>query len=108
MAVTAPLELDRHGICPECGSNWDDGDILERLKKLREDGVIYYGSKTDAELIEIAGHYGWTPDNPKRFSRIIGVELGYDHPDHYDGVSFWRCPDCGHDWPRFAKGESRP
>lgn len=29
------------------------------------------------------------------FSRLIGIELSYDHPDHYDGVSFWKCPDCG-------------
>ena len=29
------------------------------------------------------------------FSRTIGIELPYDHPDYYDGVSFYRCPDCG-------------
>jgi hypothetical protein len=29
------------------------------------------------------------------FSRLIGVEYTLDHPHHYDGVSEWRCPDCG-------------
>lgn len=25
---------------------------------------------------------------------VIGVEYDYDHPEHYDGVSEWRCPRC--------------
>ena len=32
---------------------------------------------------------------PYRWSRIIGVERLED-----DWVSSWRCPDCGHEWPR--------
>ena len=27
-------------------------------------------------------------------SRVIGVQYSYDSPNHYDGVSEWRCPDC--------------
>lgn len=92
--------IDSYGKCPACGSSWDNGDIFERLSDLRESGDEFYKNKTDAELQEIAGHYGWTPDNPKRFSRVIGVELPYSHPQHYDGVSFWRCPDCQTQWPR--------
>jgi hypothetical protein len=40
---------------------------------------------------------GLIPDDPKqrRYSRVIGVEYAYDDPGHYDGVSEWRCPDCG-------------
>lgn len=30
------------------------------------------------------------------YYRTIGVEYGYDHPARYDGVSEWRCPDCGY------------
>jgi hypothetical protein len=33
------------------------------------------------------------------------VELPYDHPDHYDGVSYWECPDCNHQFPQFKKGK---
>jgi rubredoxin len=94
--------------CPACGSSWDAGDILERFVALRAEGDSYYKNKTDAELQEIASQYGWTPENPKRFSRLIGVELPYSHPNHYDGVSFWRCPDCKVQWSRFGnvqKGE---
>ena len=25
----------------------------------------------------------------------IGVEYSWDHPEHYDGVSEWRCGECG-------------
>ena len=28
-------------------------------------------------------------------SRIIGVEYPGGTKDHYDGVSEWRCPNCG-------------
>ena len=34
------------------------------------------------------------------FSRKIGVE----HPDLYDGVLYWRCPDCGGAWQRYTAG----
>lgn len=30
----------------------------------------------------------------KTYSRAIGVQYSYDSPEHYDGVSEWRCPDC--------------
>lgn len=29
------------------------------------------------------------------YSRLIGVEYAYGHKDRYDGVSEWRCPNCG-------------
>jgi len=36
------------------------------------------------------------------FSRVIGVEYGYNHPGHWDGVSEWMCPDCGARVNRFT------
>lgn len=38
----------------------------------------------------------------KTYSRGIGVEI----QGVYDGVLFWRCPDCGHDWHRWPEGDS--
>jgi hypothetical protein len=32
---------------------------------------------------------------------LIGVELSYDDPEHYDGVSYWQCPECYVAWNRF-------
>lgn len=26
---------------------------------------------------------------------IVGVEYAYGHPDRVDGISEWRCTDCG-------------
>lgn len=27
---------------------------------------------------------------------VIGVEYSYDYPEYYDGISEWRCEDCGY------------
>jgi hypothetical protein len=94
-------QLDHAGVCPKCHVSWDGGDIFERMRALQIMGEPYYGSKTAEELRDCARDYGWTPENKKRFSKLIGVELPHDHPDHYDGVSFWRCPACEHQWPVF-------
>lgn len=86
--------LNHHGACPECGANWDAGAIFDTLR-LQD----WCKDKTDAELhAYIEAHYG----PPYRFSRLVGVEYAYDHPQHYDGVSEWMCPDCKHRWPRFG------
>jgi hypothetical protein len=34
------------------------------------------------------------------FQRRIGVEVS----GVYDGVLFWKCPDCGHAWHRWPEG----
>lgn len=31
----------------------------------------------------------------KYFLRTRGIE----HPELYDGILEWECPDCGHRWP---------
>lgn len=43
----------------------------------------------------------------------IGVEYSHDHPEHFDGVSEWRCPRCGRREGRFTgrlltEGASEP
>lgn len=45
---------------------------------------------------------GYYAPNVTHYSRFIGVEYGYGHPQHYDGVSEWRCPTCGCRWGRFS------
>lgn len=30
------------------------------------------------------------------FGRAIGVEYDHEHPQRYDGISEWSCPDCGY------------
>ena len=37
------------------------------------------------------------------YSRVVGVEI----PRTYDGILFWRCPDCGGCWHRFPLGDFR-
>lgn len=96
-----PTQLDAYGCCPQCSADWDNGDIVERFKQLRANNDPYWGAKTDEEIVKSAGHYGWTPETPRHFTRLVGVELPLTHPQHYDGVSFWQCPDCQATWNRF-------
>ena len=93
------MKLDHTGLCPECGSNWDAGDIFDTLRPQN-----WCKDKSDDELRKFV-KTSYAP--PYKFSRLIGVQLPYDHPEHYDGVSYWQCPDCKHQWPRFKKGVKR-
>ena len=87
---------DNHlGLCPACGANWDGGSIFDTLRQ-----QDWCRDKSDVELqtyIEEA----YSP--PYRWSRLIGIELPYDHPQHYDGISYWQCPDCKKQWARFKR-----
>jgi len=94
---TLPIDCE---ICPACGADWRGDDIFAALKQVQTAGGGYAG-KSDAELKAIAGCYGWTEENKKTFSRLIGIEYAYGHPKRYDGVSKWRCPDCFAEWDRF-------
>jgi rubredoxin len=79
-------DLNHYGLCPNCGANWDNGDIFEALR-----AQAWTEKMSDDELRQlVADSYG----PPRRFSRLIGVEI----PDVYDGVSFWACPDCHAKW----------
>ena len=89
-------KLDRFGKCPECNADWCDGDIFDTFRS-----QDWCKNRSDEELRTfVKTHYA----PPYKFSRLVGVQLPYDHPEHYDGVSYWRCPDCEHQWPRFKKG----
>lgn len=32
----------------------------------------------------------------------MGIEYPYGHPERYDGVSEWRCMECGARWDRWT------
>jgi hypothetical protein len=88
-------KLDHFGRCPSCNASWDAGNIFDVLRPQE-----WCKDKSDEELdayIKMA----YAP--PYKFSRIVGVQLPYTHPDHYDGVSYWQCPYCRHQWERFNK-----
>lgn len=98
--MTATAKLDHHGHCPECNADWSAGDIFDVLRP-----QDWCKDKSDDEL---RAHIQECYSPPYKFSRIIGIELPYDHPGHYDGVSYWQCPDCKHNFPRFEGGAGRP
>lgn len=88
--------------CPKCGSSWDGGSILETFIKQRDEGVEVWRGMSD-EDIEKEMKKCYRP--PYRWGREIGIELSYDHPKHYDGISFWQCPDCKTMFDRFTRKE---
>ena len=85
--------------CPECGADWRASQIP----------VAYV----------LSDHYGHEPPckrefkypvpdtepctcGPRYYSNLIGIELPYDDPKYYDGVSYWMCPACNARWDRFT------
>jgi predicted RNA-binding Zn-ribbon protein involved in translation (DUF1610 family) len=135
----------QHETCPNCGSNWDGGSIIEEFIRQRDEGNQFWKDKTDDDIRKYVE--GWTDDEilafvdqnmsfdseeemqkflmqdrkdiswhlysnfnvevqgsyspPYRFSRVIGVEI----QGMYDGVSYWKCPDCGKTWNRWTGKE---
>ena len=70
-------------LCRHCGTDLDDGDILERLRM---------GEHDPQKLEEWAHCFGWTPSNRKRFTRVVTVQP-------LRGAQYEECPDCGGRWP---------
>ena len=65
--------------CPHCDHFLDRGDIYEVLKEI-------YG---EDKAKEWAPHYGWSIENPQRFSNILSVyDLEKDRTTHH------MCPEC--------------
>lgn len=69
-------------LCPDCGQSWDDGDIAERLYE-----TGYYRKPHQAE--EAALNYGWTPENPTRFSKRLSI-----YSRSTDKTEANQCPFC--------------
>lgn len=92
----------KEDFCPKCNSNWDGGSIVDAFIEQRDSGSEYWKGKSNEDIEEcVKSSYG----PPYRWSRVIGIELAYDHPQHYDGISYWQCPDCSTTWNRFTKEE---
>ncbi len=84
----------------KCQMKSADNDFINELLYDHYNNEVK--NMSDEDLIKSAANYGWSPDNKVRSSKIIGIELAYDDPDYYDGVSYWMCPHCGIAWNRFT------
>jgi hypothetical protein len=84
--------------CPKCDYQWKSNKNI--YEEFRENPS--YKDMTDEQVKEVASHYGHTEANPQYFSKLVGIELPYDHPDYYDGVSRWMCPNCKNEWNRWT------
>lgn len=90
--------------CPKCGTSWDGGSILETFLRQRDEAKPdeYRYGWTDEE-VEKSMKESYSP--PYRWGREIGIELPYNHPQHYDGMSYWECPDCSTTFNRWTGKE---
>lgn len=90
--------------CPKCNSSWIGGSILEEFLKQRDnakEGEYRFGW-TD-EQVEESMKECYSP--PYVWKREIGIELPWDHPKHWDGISYYQCPDCKTTFNRFTGDE---
>ena len=74
--------------CPVCNSNLEGGLIFDTFMEQYND---------EAKALEAAEMYGATKTEG-RWRREIGIEI----LGGYDGISYWRCPDCNAEWDRFT------
>lgn len=93
---------DIHGKCPKCGFDFKGPDVRDHvLSELRT--LERFAGTSDEELNRIAmeiakANFGWTEEEPKTFSLIIGVEI----PGAVNGVVLHQCPGCETSWDRFS------
>lgn len=81
-----------HDVCPRCSAELCAGLLLDWGKKMAGEDAENY-----------AKMYGW----PEKLcgSQTLGIELPWDDPRHYDGVSYWKYPCCGLVVDRFTREE---
>ena len=84
-SVGRTMSSNEHGYCPNCGMDFDGGLIWDTF-------FDKYGDVDKAD--EAAASYGATRETGK-----WGLKIGiYDM--ERDMTTHWKCPDCGHEWPR--------
>jgi len=85
------MSSDNLTACPVCKVTWLGDEIPDGLMAANPD---FYDTREKAE--EAAAAYGWTKKNKRKFkTNMMGVEYPHNHPQHYDGVSEWKCTACG-------------
>ena len=66
--------------CPHCGKILDGGDVYEKMFSLYRD---------PERALEEAEQFGWSKENPVRFSKIVGV-----YNIETDRTEYFICPNC--------------
>ena len=81
--------------CPSCNYDFKGEDIYEHFLEKYNDPI---------RAFEAARSYGWREDNQICFKKEIGIEI----PGAYDGILFYKCPECKCYWRRFENTIHRP
>lgn len=101
------------GNCPSCGVSFkgapipDEYFIHDKTTAAHQWSVEWSTKRNDfrtknGEPWCSCLPYGDLPEDERFYSTIMGIELAYDHPKHYDGVSYWQCQSCGFTWDRWT------
>lgn len=83
------MKEDYPDVCPNCQADLEGEDVYEYFLQQYRD---------EKKALEAAEMYGWTKENPKSFSRIIGL-----YSDSLDRTIAFMCPDCQHKMERKRK-----
>lgn len=95
---------DIQGTCPKCGLDFKGPDVREHLLgEIRN--MERFATYDEEQLREIAtviaADYGWTEQEPKHFSQIMGVAL----PGAEENIIMYQCPQCKTCWDKFTGKE---
>jgi hypothetical protein len=63
--------IDKHGKCPACNGEWDDGDVAEVVSRLS-----VFVNSTEEVIENAIKTFGYTPENRVRFSKVITIQVG--------------------------------
>jgi uncharacterized Zn ribbon protein len=85
-------EENASGNCPECGHSWDKGDVLEFLKQ------SFPEISDDNHFKNATKNYGWSKENPRRFSHLIYIEPSDGDYDFTGQNGYYQCPKCNVAW----------
>jgi hypothetical protein len=89
-------ETNHCGSCPECGHNWDRGNVLDVIiENDKANGI----ETTREEAIKRAKRiYGWSEENQKRMSNLIFIELSDGDYNATGMDGYYQCGNCQVAW----------
>lgn len=79
-------KIDRFGKCPNCEEDWTGEDVHTELN-----GLSVFTHKTPNEMENLASNFGWSKDNPSKFSKVIVIDIEAEK-------ELYKCPNirCSH------------
>lgn len=82
--------IDKLGICPNCKTSWDGGDVFEVLSNMD-----IHSNKSSHDIQKLSATYGWSENTKTRFSNTTSIIVTSENKDISKG-NFIQCKKCLH------------